>query len=269
MGKPTAKEALLKTLHIVKLIAYFFGLLTQLVYIGFLIYTCVVKTEGEKIANIILLSVAVSYFIFFVILTKFGRDMDAKKHSKIANTIFKWCKRLVKLYTIGVMVYGIFFLTGRATIASVLMCAFMITTFVLQLVFELLVFIITRQTKKAIGAIKTKMQNSNVHPIQSTKRFFTKIKCKLTGRVLAIPITDEEAAEIMARQALEREIENQPVDEIVGEIIDDVVDEIVEQTSENEQEEIAVSEPPISSQDEEETEEPDIKILEKTEKTEA
>ena len=268
MGKTTAKEALLKTLHIVKLIAYFFGLLTQLVYIGFLVYTCFVKTEGEQIANIILLSVAVSYFIFFVILTKFGRDMDAKKHSKIASTIFKWCKRAVKLYTIGVLIYGIFFLAGRATVVSILLCSSMITTFVLQLVFELLVFIITRQTKKAIGAIKTKMQNANVHPIESTKRFFTKVKCKLTGKVLAIPITDEEAEEIKAQQALEEAIENQPVEEIIGEIVDDAVDELIEQTGGEAQEEIALGEAEETQEDEAE-EMPDVQILEHNEKTEA
>ena len=76
---------------------------TQALSILYLLYAVITQT-GVFIANVILLALALSYFIFFLIMeTKKGQ----RKIKKLVKNVYGWCKRLIKLLTIGITLYGL------------------------------------------------------------------------------------------------------------------------------------------------------------------
>ncbi|MBQ8428147.1 MAG: hypothetical protein IJX18_02710 [Clostridia bacterium] len=166
-----------KTLLDLKRFGYVLNVCTQLFYIAFLVYGIVVKTGGLRIANIVLCTASVLYFFFFMIATDWGKDIDATKQTKKVNSAFKWCKRLVKVYTLGVMIYGICATTGEVTPISVLFCAAMIALFIFTCIFDLLGWIVGRRVELFMAALEADVEPV-ARPVRNVGNFFKKIAGK-------------------------------------------------------------------------------------------
>ena len=164
-----------KTVLDLKKFAYGLNVCTQLFYTAFLVYGAVVKTGGLHIANAALCIISVAYFLFFMSATKWGKDVDAVKQTKLARSIFAWCKRLVKVYTLGVTIFGIFVTTNAATPIAVLFCAAMVALFVFTCIFDLLAFLVGRRVELFIAALEADVEPV-VKPARSVGNFFKKLK---------------------------------------------------------------------------------------------
>ena len=162
------KEALSTRLEKITRLTFVFSVITQLFYIGYLVYS-VIAQKGIQIANIILTVISVVYFIFFLINErKEGKDA---KEAKAKNKKFKkWGKRFVKLYTLGIALYSMYFNIVDAGILginwiSLISNIFMIGLWFYQVYLDLLLWFIKRQIQKikekvgqAATGIKTKAQ---------------------------------------------------------------------------------------------------------------
>lgn len=162
------KEGLSTKLNKINRLVFIFSVITQLFYIGYLIYS-IVAEKGIQIANVILVVVSTVYFIFFLINErKVGKEA---KEAKAKNKKFKkWGKRFVKLYTLGIAVYTMYFNIADAGVEginwlSLISNIFMIGLWFYQVYLDLVMWFIKRQIQKikekvgfAATSIKTKAQ---------------------------------------------------------------------------------------------------------------
>ena len=152
---------------------YYTTVCTQLLYIAYLVYALITGT-GIFIANMILLVIAVGYLAFFFYATANHLKRPVKKKVK---RLFNRCKQLVKLFTLGVMVYGICQTAANASPASVLITALMIIGFVLQIIFELIAWFLTNRINLFIEGLKADYEIIT-KPVKTVGNFFK----RMTGK---------------------------------------------------------------------------------------
>ena len=92
------KAAFKKTVSDFKKIDLIRNISTQLIYIAYLIYVICIQS-GNLIANVILLSLASAYFLFFLYMKIRGVKRNVKRTVK---NVYKWSKQLVKLFNVKV-----------------------------------------------------------------------------------------------------------------------------------------------------------------------
>lgn len=140
---------------------------------AYLIYALVTGT-GIFIANIILFVVAAAYFAFFLYATANHLKKPVKKKVKM---LFTRCKQLVKLFTLGVMVYGICQTATNASPLSVLITALMIIGFVLQILFELAAWFLANRINLFMEGLKADYETIT-KPVKTVGNFFKKMAGK-------------------------------------------------------------------------------------------
>lgn len=171
------KAAIKKTVADFKLLAYVIGVATQFVYVGYLVYTLFAGT-GVLAANVAMLAVSVAYLVFFLCVTEFGKSPDGKKNlKKTVNRIFQWCKRLIKLYTLGVTLYGIYFTAQNVSWLSVLLSAFMAVGWVLEFVFYVVCRVVEIRVKFLVEGLEADIAQM-MQPVKTVGNFFKRIAGK-------------------------------------------------------------------------------------------
>lgn len=167
------KAAIAKTVEDFKRLDLIRNVSTQIFYILYLVYTLIAGT-GVIIANAILLMLSVSYFVFFVYATK----QEVKKTlKKTVKRVFKRCKQLIKLFTLGVMIYGICSAAGHATVLSVLLTVMLVVFWILQIVFEVLFHIIVGRVQFIIDGLEADYKKLT-KPVKTVGNFFKKLSGK-------------------------------------------------------------------------------------------
>lgn len=167
------KVAVKQTVDDFKKIDYIRNIITQILYIAYLLYT-LIAGSGILVANIILLVLSVGYFVFFLIATQKNAD---KKLKTVVKTVFTRCKQIIKFFTLGVMVYGIWLTANDVTPLSLLLSALMIAGFVLQIVFEIIIKFFTARVNLIIEGLEADYENMT-KPVRSVGNFFK----KMTGK---------------------------------------------------------------------------------------
>lgn len=167
------KIAVKQTVDDFKKIDYIRNILTQILYIAYLVYA-LFSSSGLLVANIILLVLSVGYFVFFLIATRKNAD---KKLKTVVKTIFTRCKQVIKFFTLGVMVYGIWLTANEVTPLSLILSALMIAGWVLQIVFEILIKFLTARVNLIIEGLEADYENMT-KPVRSVGNFFKKITGK-------------------------------------------------------------------------------------------
>ncbi len=175
------KAALKKTLDDFKIVDYIRNIVTQALYILYLVYAVCTKT-GSIWVDIAMLVLCVAYFVFFMIMTKGKPLQPPAEAQKFVKSLFKWCKLLLKFFTLIIMLYGIYFTTEKPTPLSVILSALMIVLWVLQILFEVLVRIITSRAQLLIEGLEADYEEL-VQPVKSVGNFFKKI----TGQEVDAP----------------------------------------------------------------------------------
>ena len=124
---------------------------TQVFYMLYLAYA-LIKGTGIWWINLLLLLLSIAFFVFSV-LKKTGRLQDKTKNKQVKR-VYLWCKRIIKLYPIGLMVYTVYATTQNVDTLSVLLTALMIVGWVLGIVFELLTYFLVSRFEMIIEGVK-------------------------------------------------------------------------------------------------------------------
>ena len=102
----------MKVVNDFKKIGLCINISTQAFTIIYLIYALCVGS-GVFVVNVILLSLASLYLAFFLYVTV----TQKKKHlHKRVKEIYGWCKRSVKLLSIGITIYGLIFTSSNLSL---------------------------------------------------------------------------------------------------------------------------------------------------------
>ncbi len=107
----------------------------QLLSILYLFYA-VFSDTGILIANIILLILALGYFIFFLVMETKKGMRNVKKRVK---DVYGWSKRVIKLLTIGITVYGLVLAKTNFEPLSFLLVILMIFGWILEFLFYIII----------------------------------------------------------------------------------------------------------------------------------
>lgn len=177
------QAAVRQTLDDLKKLFYYVGLAMQIVYIAYLVYA-IVAGSGILVVNILLCALCVAYFVFWLIVTKVGKDPDAKHCAHLkkgGREAFKWSKRAIRLVTIGSSLYEIFSVETAAPL-NVLFAAFMIIGWVLEFVFDLIVKIVNARFQYIMEGVEVDVDDL-LRPIRNTANFFK----KMTGQEVEPP----------------------------------------------------------------------------------
>lgn len=178
------------------------NVVTQVVYIAYLVYATWTGM-GVFWANVTLLSLACAYFGFFLFVTLFT---ERKKIPKPVKKIFTRCKQAVQLFTIGVMVYGVWATTTHVTPLSVIFSALMIVGWVLQILFEILFTFFINKAYFIYAGMEADAE-ALTKPIKNVGNFFKKV----TGQEVEPPkpVSKErlQLDELVSQQRIERQME--------------------------------------------------------------
>ncbi|MBO5736704.1 MAG: hypothetical protein J6S04_02740 [Clostridia bacterium] len=167
------KSVFNKTIDDLKNIAFISALLMQLFQVGYLIYALCIGS-GITIANIVLLVLSTAYLGFMLYVH--WQDV-AKSTKKLLKNIYRWSKRFIKMFTLGVSIYGLF-ITASETITtkslvSIILVVFMLIAWILDVLFSLIIMILERRKDLFFNAFKMDFE-----PVFKAKNFIDKIKGK-------------------------------------------------------------------------------------------
>lgn len=122
--------------------------------IFYLIYTLCIRS-GILAANIALLVLSSAYFLVMVYV---NWNETKKEIRKIFKTIYRWGKRLIKLFTLGVSIYGLFITASEPTTVkttvSIILLVFMLLGWIFDLLLEILIRIVEKRGKLFLDALK-------------------------------------------------------------------------------------------------------------------
>lgn len=168
------------------------NVLTQLLYIFYLGYAIFVK-NGIFTVNLVLFVLSVGYFAFFIWAT--GQENSNKKMQKVVKLIYTRCKQLVKLFTLGVMLYGVWIAAENVTPLGMILSALMIVGWVLQIVFEIIIKFFSKRVNLLLEGLEADYEGMT-KPARSVGNFFKKV----TGKEV------EEKEPTQARLFLEQKV---------------------------------------------------------------
>lgn len=184
------KSVFNKTVEDLKSIAFFSALFLQIVQVGYLIYALCIGS-GIVAANIVLLILSTAYLGFMLYI---HWQNVAKKTKKILKNIYRWCKRTIKLFTLGVSIYGLFITASETvtvkSLVSIMLLVFMLMAWLFNVLFSLIVMVIEKRTTLFFDAMKMDFE-----PVFKAKNFFDKIRGKEV---------EEEIVSTKSRSLLER-----------------------------------------------------------------
>ena len=194
------KAAILKIQEDLRKLLSWANLIMQLTYIGYLIYA-LCTGAGIYLANVVLLALSVFYFVFFVFISAGGTNALKKKAKKTVTLIFRRSKQVIKFFTLGVMLYGIYATANQATPVSVLFSAFMIVAWLVPFVLEFLIKYFTFRAQLFVEALSADIEPV-AKPIKSVGNFFKKV----SGKEIE-PEKEKTDAQLRARAWLDKKVE--------------------------------------------------------------
>lgn len=170
------KAAIKKTFDDFKRLDYIRNLSTQILYIAYLVYA-LFAGAGVFAANVVLVAISVAYLGFFLFVTLGQTSKLKQKTKKIVTRVFVRCKQLIKLFTLGVMLYGIYSTTNHATPISVILSALMIVGWILQIVFEVVLRYFLNRAQFILEGMEADLETVT-KPVKTVGNFFKKLSGK-------------------------------------------------------------------------------------------
>ena len=142
------------TLNDIKRVYYVSTFATQILYIIYLIYAIIANT-GILFTNICMLVLSVGYFIFFILSLAVDGVKKNKRVKKQVKGYYKLIKHAIQLVVIAVSVYNLSQVSTESVTIPMLLCAVMIFSFIIQVLLEVMVAILTARfnlLKEALAA---------------------------------------------------------------------------------------------------------------------
>ena len=189
------KSVFAKTIEDLKSIAFYSALILQTLQLGYLIYALCVGL-GILVANIILLLLTSAYLGFMLYL---HWGTVGKKLQSIMKTTYQWSKRAIKLFTLGISVYGLW-ITASETITtksliSIILLVFMLIAWVLEVLFSLILRVVERRASLLLDAMKMDFE-----PVFKAKNFIDKIR----GREVEEELVSTKSRNLLTKMNTER-----------------------------------------------------------------
>lgn len=170
------KAAFGKIISDVKKIGLFFTISSQLFMIAYLTYA-VITNESLRIVNGILLALAVCYFFFYLQIRKDGFTKEEIQLKKRIDKPYTIIKRIAKLYTLGVAVFGLYCSAKNVNPISIILTTLTILAFLFQIIIDILLFVVEQYKILVMTAIETDFDNLT-KPFRAVGNFAKKITGK-------------------------------------------------------------------------------------------
>ena len=149
-----------------------FELFTQFFMLAYLIYSLITNSD-LRIVNGILLALTFVYFCFWLHLSKDGFTKEEKKLKKRVSKIFSYVRKLFKLYTLGLAIYGIYANTHSVDFISLLLTIFTATTFIAGILLDIIKYIFFSYVDLLLTGIGVDLEPV-LKPVNNVKKFFGK-----------------------------------------------------------------------------------------------
>lgn len=133
----------------------FFDVVIPLFPIAFLILS-LAWGIGVVWANVLSLILSIAYYIFHLYVTFQKADKELKKKVK---KVYKFCRRLIKLLTLVISLYGLFASMSFGNILPLLLNIFSLIGLVLQFILDIALFFIERYIKLLKKVVQNKFQH--------------------------------------------------------------------------------------------------------------
>ena len=123
--------------------------------IGFNVFTILyfiysfVMQKGIVYVNITLVSLYVIYTIFELVTIK----KNMKKTKKWVSKSYKWAKLLIKAFTLGSSLYGIYIASTEADGITIIVATLMIIIWVLQALLEIIILVMEPKVRLIIAGV--------------------------------------------------------------------------------------------------------------------
>ena len=160
-------ESVNKTVNDLKRIFYIFSASVQALCIVYLVYLLVIG-EGFFAANIILLVLSTSHFVFHTIC--YGNGGKARRKLLGIKNVLRYAKLAIRAITLGVAIYGIYVATTHLTPVSIILTSLMAVCWILQIIFEFVCYFVESRATLIINAMKRDAE-SVISPIRSVGSF--------------------------------------------------------------------------------------------------
>lgn len=184
-----------KTVNDVKKLSFIFTLLTQALYIDYLIYAVITKL-GHLWINIPLLVISGAYFVFFLVANG-KRGKKIKEVKRGAKHAYKVVRITAASFNLAVLLYSIYAFPAEVKPISIVFATLMTLIWVLGLVTELVSVFFEKRMKLFITALKADLEIVT-KPINTAQNFVRKIR-------------GEEACELSEEPTRERKILDEAV----------------------------------------------------------
>lgn len=149
------------------------SVLVQALYVAYLI-AALFSGAGNAIVNGILLGICSAYLAFYLVMY-FRENKGAKKTKKIVDTIYRRSKQLIKLYTLAASIYAIWLTGSNANHFTILITAFMLVSFVLQILLEVMYHLVVSRLTLLVEGIKADVEPIT-KPVKSASNFIKRLK---------------------------------------------------------------------------------------------
>ncbi|MBR2341622.1 MAG: hypothetical protein IKA72_04370 [Clostridia bacterium] len=173
------KMILEKTIKDVKAVAYVSNIATQAMYIIYLVYALIAQT-GFWYVNALLLALSTAYFLYF--LHSSNHEAKNKNLSKKIRKLYARIKQAVKFFPLAVALYSLCLTVENVNPFTLISTAFMLITWLLQLIFDVLGAIIGNRIELFKEAIEADV-NEIAKPVKSVGNFFKQV----TGQEVQAP----------------------------------------------------------------------------------
>lgn len=175
------KAAISQTIDDLKKFFYYIGIAMQVTYLGYLAYAFITQA-GIFAVNVVLSVLSVAYLVFYLIITKFGKDPDAKRCKALkkgGKEAVHWIKRAIRVFTLTVAFID-FYNVKNPPILSVVFTAFMLVGLVLEILYDFTLKIINKRYVFITDGVDMDVDEIT-KPFKNVGNFFK----KMTGQEVA------------------------------------------------------------------------------------
>lgn len=164
------KEAINVIIQTAKKALFWIAFFTQCLTIIYLIYTLITHS-GNALINSILLVISVFAFFYFL-QTSFSEAKQ--KNGNAVKHILSFSKLFIKLFNLGIIIYGFYTAASTVSPISIIITVFMILFWIIQIIVEILTILIVYLKNFVLEAIDADL-NSLTRPFTSTGNFFRRL----------------------------------------------------------------------------------------------
>lgn len=147
-----SRAVLVKIADDIKRFSFIFSLLTQAVYIGYLVFA-LATGAGIFFANVVLLSLSATYAVFIVI-NRIKQQKLRKDSTKTLKKTYRRIKIAINAFTLGATLYGIFIAADAPGAATVILATFTAVTWMISILLEIAVSAFERYSELVTAAME-------------------------------------------------------------------------------------------------------------------